>query len=103
MVEILLSIIPVISIASFSSTSRSSSEASNLITFISAPVYTRNLAYDPKSSFDENFTTGDSQLSLVQRTFLVSHEMSRWSDALFPPCPSLRLFGEQSRSLNYFY
>ena len=69
--EIKLCVIPVISLASFSSTNGSSSKVSNLITFMSTPVSTRNLAFDRKSSFDENSTSGDSLLSLVQRIFLV--------------------------------
>ena len=103
MVEILHCVIPVIYMASFSSKSRSSSKASDLIIFMSAPVSTRKLAFECKSSFDENTTTRDFRLSLVQRIFLVSWEISRWSGALFSPCPSLRLFGDQSWSLNHFY
>ena len=99
MAEIILCVIPVISIASFSSTSRSSSKASNLITFMSI----KYLAFDRKSSLNENSTTGDSRPSLVQRIFLVFWEISRWSDVLFSPCPSLRLFGEQIRSFNHFF
>ena len=71
-VEILLCVIPVISIASFSLTSRSSCKAPNLITFMSASVSTKNLAFDRKSSFDESSITGDSQLSLVQKIFLAA-------------------------------
>ena len=103
MVEIILYVILVISIASFYSTSRSSSKASNLITFVSAPVSTKDLAFDRKSSFDESSTTGGCRLSLVQKIFLVSWEISRWSDAVSSSCPSPHLFAEQSRSLNHFY
>ena len=63
MVEILLCVIPVISISSLSLTSRSSSKAFNLMIFTSAPVSTRNLAFECKNSFDVNSTTGDSRLS----------------------------------------
>ena len=60
MVGILLVAIPVISMALFLSTSRSSFKVSNLLIFMSAPVFTRNLAFECKNSFDENSTTGDS-------------------------------------------
>ena len=46
MVEILLWVSPVISMASFSSTKKSSSEASNLIIFLPAFVSTKNLAFE---------------------------------------------------------
>ena len=72
MVEIPLCVIPVIFIASFSLTSRSSSKASNLTTFMSAPVSAKNLAFARKSSFDKSSTAGDSRLSLVHKIFLVS-------------------------------
>ena len=80
MVEILLCVFPVIPMAMFSPTSRTSSKDSNLMIFMFATVSTRNLAIECNKSFDEISTPGDSRLSLVQRIFLVSLEISCWSD-----------------------